>query len=39
VEASFKTIKENLNINLSTEQKKDLREFLCYGTGSNSNYF
>ena len=39
VEASFKTIKENLNINLSTEQKKDLREFLCNGTGSNNNYF
>ena len=39
VEASFKIIKENLNINLSTEQKKDLREFLSDGTGSNSNYF
>jgi hypothetical protein len=39
VEASFKTIKENLNINLSNEQKKDLREFLNDGTGSNSDYF
>ena len=39
VEASFKTIKENLNINLSNEQKEDLREFLCNGTGSNSDYF
>ena len=39
VEASFKTIKENININLSNEQKEDLREFLCNGTGSNSDYF
>ena len=39
VEASFKTIKESLNTLLSSDQKKDLREFLCNGTGSNNNYF
>ena len=39
VEASFNTIKDNLKNYLTKEEKKDLREFLCNGTGSNSNYF
>jgi len=39
VEASFKTIKESLGTILSSDQKEDLREFICNGTGSNNNYF
>jgi len=39
VEASVKIIKENLNVILEEDEKKDLIEFLSNGTGSSSNYF
>lgn len=38
VEASLKTIKTQLDITLSREEKENLVSFLNNGTGSDSNY-